>query len=68
MKKLTADEIQNNWNTLIDVINAHINDDRRDNLLKMYNDLQDRMMFAASAKADYHNAIKVDMLNTFFTL
>jgi len=58
MKKLTADEIQNNWNTLIDVINAHINDDRRDNLLKMYNDLQDRMMFApASAKADFHNAM-----------
>ncbi len=35
MKKLTAEEIQNNWNTLIDIINAHIGDDRRDTLLKM---------------------------------
>ena len=58
MKKLTADEIQNNWNTLIDVINAHIGDDRKDNLLKMYHDFQDRMMFApASAKAAFHNAM-----------
>ena len=58
MKKLTADEIQNNWNTLIDVINAHIGDDRKDNLLKFYDDFQDRMMFApASAKAAFHNAM-----------
>ena len=58
MKKLTADEIQNNWNTMIDVINTHIGDDRRDNLLKFYDDFQDRMMFApASAKGHYHNAM-----------
>ena len=58
MKKLTADEIQNNWNTMIDVINAHIGDDRRDNLLKFYDDFQDRMMFApASGKAAFHNAM-----------
>ena len=58
MKKLSAEEIQNNWNTLIDIINAHIGDDRRDNLLKMYDDFQDRMMFApASAKGHFHNAM-----------
>ena len=52
-----------NWNTLIDVINAHIGDDRRDNLLKMYDDFQDRMMFAPHAKGHFHNACLVDMLN-----
>jgi len=58
MRTLTADEIQNNWNTLIDIINAHIGDDRRDNLLKFYDDFQDRMMFApASGKAAFHNAM-----------
>ena len=58
MKKLSAEQIQQNWNTLIDIINTHIGDDRRDNLLKFYNDFQDRMMFApASAKGHYHNAM-----------
>ena len=58
MKKLSAEQIQQNWNTLIDVINTHIGDDRRDNLLKFYDDFQDRMMFApASAKGHYHNAM-----------
>ena len=28
MKKLSAEQIQQNWNTLIDIINAHIGDDR----------------------------------------
>ena len=58
MKKLTAEEIQNNWNTLMDVINAHIGDDRKENLMKFYDDFKDRMMFApASAKAAFHNAM-----------
>jgi len=34
-----------------------INDERRDNILKMYEDFKDRMMFApASANVYYHNA------------
>ena len=58
MKKLSAEQIQQNWNTLIEVIDSHIGDDRRDNLLKMYDDFQDRMMFApASAKGHFHNAM-----------
>ncbi len=58
MKKLTAEEIQTNWNTLIEIIDLHIGDDRRENLLKMYDDFKDRMMFApASAKAAFHNAM-----------
>ena len=58
MKKLTAEQIQINWNTLIEIIDSHIGDDRRENLLKFYGDFKDRMMFApASAKADFHNAM-----------
>ena len=58
MKKLTAEQIEMNWQTLIDLIEKYIGDDRKENLLKMYEDLKDRMMFApASAKGHYHNAM-----------
>jgi len=58
MKKIKAEEIQNNWNKLLDTIHGFIDDDRKENLLKMYDDFKDRMMFApASAKEHYHNAM-----------
>jgi len=58
MKKLTAEQIQMNWETLMDVINKHISEDRQENLLKFYDDFKDRMMFApASGKAAFHNAM-----------
>ena len=58
MKKLTAEQIQENWEELIAIINKYIGDDRKENLLKMYDDFKDRMMFApASAKAAFHNAM-----------
>jgi len=58
MKQLTAEEIQNNWKELIAIINKHIGDDRKENLLKMYDYFQDRMMFApGSAKGHFHNAM-----------
>jgi len=58
MKKLTAEQIQMNWETLMDVINKHIGDDRKENLMKFYDDFKERMMFApASAKGHFHNAM-----------
>jgi len=58
MKKLSAEQIQDNWKKLIDTIEGFISDDRKENLLKMYEDFQERMMFApASAKEHYHNAM-----------
>ena len=58
MKKLTAEQIEMNWQTLMDIIEKYIGDDRKENLLKMYEDFKDRMMFApASAKGAYHNAM-----------
>ena len=57
MKQLSAEQIQNNWKKLIDTIEGFISDDRKENLLKMYEDFKERMMFApASAKEHYHNA------------
>ena len=58
MKKLSAEQIQNNWTKLLDTIEGFIGDDRKENLLKMYDDFKDRMMFApASGKGHYHNAM-----------
>ena len=58
MKKLSAEQIQDNWKKLIDTIEGFISDDRKENLLKMYKDFEERMMFApASAKAAFHNAM-----------
>ena len=58
MKKLTAEEIQQDWEKLMFLIKFHIKGDRQENLLKMYDDFKDRMMFApASAKEHYHNAM-----------
>ena len=58
MKKLTAEQIETNWQTLMDIIEKYIGDDRKENLLKFYEDFKDRMMFApASGKGHYHNAM-----------
>ena len=58
MRKLTAQEIQNNWKKLMGTIEGFIDDDRKENLLKMYDYFQDRMMLApASAKGHFHNAM-----------
>jgi len=58
MKKLSSEQIEANWKTLIDIINKYVGDDRKKSLLKFYDDFQERMMFApASAKGHYHNAM-----------
>ena len=58
MKKLTAKQIQENWDNLIGIIEKQFTGDRKDGLLKMYEDFQERMMFApASGKGHYHNAM-----------
>lgn len=58
MKQLTETQLQDNWNKLIQIIKDTFEDgsDRRENLLKMYHDLEDRMIMApASGKEEYHN-------------
>ena len=54
---LTAEQIQENFNKLIDVINKNFTGTRKDNLLKMYEFFEERMAMApASGLVHYHNA------------
>ena len=54
---LQAKQIEQNWNSLIQLIEDNFNGERKENLLKMYEHLKDRMMFApASSKEHFHNA------------
>jgi hypothetical protein len=54
---LQAKQIEQNWNSLIQLIEDNFSGERKENLLKMYNYLKDRMMFApASSKEHFHNA------------
>ena len=56
MRKLSAEQIQENWEELITIINKYIGDDRKENLLKMYDYFKERMMFApASGREHFHN-------------
>tara|TARA_B100001964_G_scaffold242131_1_gene316152 strand:- start:147 stop:941 length:795 start_codon:yes stop_codon:yes gene_type:complete len=61
MKELTPEQIQENWNKLIQLIKDTFPEDypdnRREKLLKMYHHFEDRMCMApASGKEHYHNA------------
>ena len=58
MKKLTAEQMQLNWESLMDIIEKYIGDDRKENLLKMYEDFEERMIMSpASGKEHFHNAM-----------
>ena len=54
---LTAEQLQDNWDRMIGYIEAFEDEERKENLLKMYEQLQERAMFApASGVVYYHNA------------
>ena len=54
---LQAKQIEQNWNSLIQLIEDNFSGERKENLLKMYDDFKDRMMFSpASSKEHFHNA------------
>jgi len=57
MKQLSETQLKENWDKLIQVIKDTFEDgsERRENLLKMYHDLEDRMIMApASGKEEFH--------------
>ena len=55
--KLTAEQIAQNWDELLTVIKTEFTGNRKDKLLAMYTDLEDRMSMApASSFNHYHNA------------
>ena len=56
MKQLTAEQIQENWNKLIQLIKDTFSEDypdnRREKLLKMYHHFEDRMTVAPASGED----------------
>ena len=57
MKELTPEQIENNWQDLIDLINTTFEGERLDKLIKMYDYFEERMCLApASGKEHFHNA------------
>ena len=55
--KLTAEQIQQEWETLIGYIHTYITDERREKLLEFYTKFQDRLqLMPAAHKKEYHNA------------
>ena len=57
MKELTPEQIQENWNQLIQLINDNFSGERLERLLEMYDYFEERMCLApASGKEHYHNA------------
>ena len=54
---LTAEKIQENWETLLNIIENEISGDRGSKLLEFYNQYSERLiMMPAAHKKEYHNA------------
>jgi hypothetical protein len=55
--KLTAEQIQDNWNKFLSIIDDYISEFRRPNLKEFYGQYAERiMLMPASHKKEYHNA------------
>ncbi len=55
--KLSAEQLQKEWETLIGYINNHITGERKEHLLNFYNKYQERLILMPAAhKREYHNA------------
>ena len=65
--ELTAEQIKNNWDTLMSYIDAYISEPRRGKLKAFYTKYQDRIIIMpASHKVQYHNCFPggyVDHIN-----
>ena len=56
--KLTSEQIVQNWERLINVIETEFTGERKDKLLSMYKDLEERMCMApASSFSHFHNCM-----------
>jgi hypothetical protein len=57
MVMLTAEKIQENWETLLNIIENEISGDRGSRLLEFYNQYSERLiMMPAAHKKEYHNS------------
>ena len=54
---LQASKIEENWESLIQLVEDNFEGERKEKLLEMYSHFKERMMFApASSKEHFHNA------------
>jgi len=54
---LKAEEIQNNFNELLEIINTEFSGERKDNLITLYNEHAERISLAPASSVDhYHNS------------
>ena len=59
MKELTPEQIQENWNKLVQLVEDTFEGERKENLLKMYEYFEDRMCVApASGKPSINKVIR----------
>ena len=57
--KLSAEQIVQNWEDLINLIKDNFEGERKEKLLAMYTDLEDRMAVQPASSFDhYHNAFE----------
>ena len=53
---LTAEQLQENFDKLISYIDKHFEGERKEQLLKLYNDHEERLLLMpASGNINYHN-------------
>jgi hypothetical protein len=68
----TAEQIQGNWNELMNYIEKYISEPRKENLIQFYKTYEDRIILMPAAhKKEYHNAFPggyVEHVNTCYTL
>jgi hypothetical protein len=54
---LTAEQIQSNWDELLNIISNEISEERKDKILEFYDQYSERLiMMPAAHKKEYHNA------------
>ena len=54
---LTAEQLKQNWDTLLAKINNNFSGERRDKLIELYTKLEDQIMLAPASGIDhFHNA------------
>jgi hypothetical protein len=53
MQDLTAEQLVDIWDSLIEVINKTFSGERKDKLLKLYNDFQERILYCPASYKDY---------------
>lgn len=53
--KLEAEELLENWQKIINIIETEFSGERKEKLLKMYNDFKDRLLYVPASSREYYH-------------